>query len=170
LNQLLQTARVEAEVLPKHIDDELRARTVSGIVKLLPAVIGAKVEFVLAAQERALVMIEPPREARIARVLEIQDGIFVAIELDIKEQLPGTMCQPLILELGVRADCIEIEVGEYGCGRQTIEAVVVKEYLHPHKALNSKRACKIFMISWVAGKNATHYHTPYWGASLTHRQ
>jgi hypothetical protein len=124
-------------------------------------------EFVFAAQERALVMIEPPREAPIAGVLEIYNSVFVAIELDIKEQLPGTMCQPLILELGVPPDCIATEVGEYRRGRQTIEAVVVKEYLHPHKALSNKLACKIFMFSWGAGKNATHYHTPYWGASPT---
>jgi hypothetical protein len=110
-------------------------------------------------------MIKPPREARIAGVFEIHNCIFIAIELDIKEELPGTMCQPLILESGVLADFGAIEVGEYRRGRQTIETVVVEKDLHPHKTLGNKLACKIFMISREAGKNATHYHTPLCGAS-----
>ena len=42
---------------------------------------------VFGAQERALMMVEPPGEPRVGGVLEVDDGILVAIEKMVVENL-----------------------------------------------------------------------------------
>jgi len=51
------------------------------VVELAPAGVAAEILGVGLAEEGALVMIEPPREARVIgvfEILEIDDGVFVA--------------------------------------------------------------------------------------------
>jgi hypothetical protein len=43
------------------------------------------------------------------------------------------MCQSLVSELTIRADCVPIEVAENGGGGEAIETIIVEIYLHhPH--------------------------------------
>jgi hypothetical protein len=54
-------------------------------------------------------MIEPPGNARRRRILEIDDGIFVAREIRLVEQRAGAMDQTDILEIGVLSDALAIK-------------------------------------------------------------
>jgi hypothetical protein len=60
--------------------DKKRAGLESRVVQLFSAAIVAEVLRVFRCQERALVMIEPPRQARIAGVFKIDDRVFVAVK------------------------------------------------------------------------------------------
>jgi len=127
-------------MLLDHLHDELGARAICRIMEFPAAPIGAEVGFVLPAEECTLVMIEPPGQARIAGIFKIDNSVLVPIKLDIKEQLAGTMGEALIFKFTIPVDCIQIEVAEYSCGSQSIEAIVMKIYLHhPHITSGSRR-------------------------------
>ena len=62
------------------IADEGGAGFVARVVELAAAGIAAEVLLVGGVEEGALVMVEPPGEAGIGGILEIDDGVLVAIE------------------------------------------------------------------------------------------
>ena len=128
----VQPVGFKSEVLPEHFADELRARPVCRIVKFFcfcPPGNGLRPP----AQEGALVMIKPPGQARIAGVLEIDDGVLVSIELHVQKQLAGAMGQPLVLELTIIVDRSQIKIAENGGGRESIETIIMKINFHyPH--------------------------------------
>ena len=127
-------------MLLEHFSDKLRAGAISRIVEFFAAFIGLKMSFVFRTEKCALVMIEPPSQTRIARIFEINDRIFITVELNIKKQFAGAMRQPFINKFTVLPDYAPIEIAENGCRSQPVEAIVMKKYLHhPHKALGSFR-------------------------------
>ena len=123
-------------MLPEHVVDEFGAGPVGRIVKFLSAPVGFEVNLILTAQEGALVVIKPPVQARIAGILEIHDSVFIAVKLHIQKKLPGAMGKPLVFKLTILSGGSQI-IAENSCGSQTIEAVVMKVYLHyPHTVLD----------------------------------
>ena len=85
VDQFIQPARVEAELFLYLLGDEFSAGTVSRIVKLPAAPVTQEMILVLPVEESALVMVEPPRQTRIAGVLEVYDGVFIAVEPHVDE-------------------------------------------------------------------------------------
>jgi hypothetical protein len=89
--------------------DETRTRFETGIVELAIALVLLEVGCVSGTQECALMVIKPPGNFGRARVLEVYDGIFVAIEIGLIEKRPGTMQQARINELAIAANPLGIE-------------------------------------------------------------
>jgi len=80
---------------------------------------------VLRAQECALVMIEPPGEARVGGIFKIDDGIFIAIKERVVKKLLGFVSQAGVDELRVTREILFIESAEERSGRGSVEAVIV---------------------------------------------
>ena len=83
---------------------------------------------VLLRLEGALVMVEPPGQARIGRVAEVDHGVLFAREGFLAEQLSGAVGQPAqadLLERKSGADLLAVEAREGGSGRDAVEAMVV---------------------------------------------
>ena len=98
-----QIGRLIAKPLARHIGDKHGAGAIRRIVKLLAAVVVTEMLGVFRAQECALMMIEPPGQARIGRVLEIDDRVDVAIEQAVLKKLRRFVSQAGEFEIGVRA-------------------------------------------------------------------
>ena len=62
VNQVLEVRHRIVEHRPRHVSDEFRARLVTGIVKFVAARVTTKMSLILRGKERALMMIEPPRQ------------------------------------------------------------------------------------------------------------
>src|SRR5213592_4060207 len=129
-------------------------------MKLPAALVPAKMRFILRVQERALVMIEPPGETRIAGVFEIHDGILIPVELHVDEKLPGAVSEPLVDQFRILPDRRTVEVAEHGRGRKSVKAVIVVINLRSHVDRNYPT----FGTSG-AGTNGKGYHTALQGAS-----
>ena len=84
---------IETEALLGDHGDETGAGFEIGIVELAIALVLLEVGGVGGSQECALVMIEPPGDFGRAGILEVDDGVFVAIELLFIEQCAGAMQQ-----------------------------------------------------------------------------
>jgi hypothetical protein len=67
---------------------------------------------VLGVQKGALVVIEPPRKPRVARVFEIHDGIFIAVEESRVKELGGLVSHARILKLSIRVNRARDESAE----------------------------------------------------------
>src|SRR5262249_535393 len=95
----------KTESLLRHLRDELRARFITRIVKLLAASdsarIGIEMDFILFGQESALMMIEPPSQSRRTAVFEIDDGVLVSVEDPFIKHLPGLMSKPFEYLFGI---------------------------------------------------------------------
>src|SRR5208283_5022156 len=104
-----------------------------GIVELGVALFLLEVRGVLGREKRALVMVEPPGDARRRRILEIDNGILVAGEVVFIEERPGAMHQAHILKLSVLANALAIEAREQRGRAGTVETLVVIEDPNPHK-------------------------------------
>ncbi len=78
-------------------------------------------------EECALVMVEPPGNFGRTGVLEVDDGVFFAVELLFVEQRAGAVDQAGKDELGVAADAFAIEAGKYGGGTSSVKTFVVIE-------------------------------------------
>src|SRR5579875_1086945 len=92
-------------------------------------------------QKGALVMIEPPGEARVAGVFEIDDGVFVAIEKGGIEALGCLVNHTGIKEFGVRVDRARDKAAEEGSRGRAIETVVVIQNAFQHESTENLSAC-----------------------------
>ena len=77
-------------------------------------------------------VIEPPGELRVARVLEIDDGVLVAVEKAVFENLRGPVGHAGISEIRVRMECAADEAAEERCRGGAVETVVVIEDSYEH--------------------------------------
>ena len=93
---------------------------------------------VLGSQKRALMMIEPPGEMRVARILEIHNGVLVAIEKLRLENLRGFVGHAGVSELGAGVKRTFHEAAEEGRGGRAVEAVVVVENPDAHAVARKK--------------------------------
>src|SRR5262249_16173802 len=88
----------------------------------------AEMRFVVLRLERALVMIEPPGEARVRRVTEIENRVLFAREGLFPEQLPGPVGespQPDPIHRQAGPPLLPLEAQEGRRGRDAVEAMVV---------------------------------------------
>src|SRR5215831_17051099 len=93
------------------------------------------------AEEGALVVVKPPRQAGIAGVLEIDDGVFIAVEQVGVEGLGSPVSHARVPELGGRVNRPVNEAAEK-CGRgRAIEAMVVVEHPFKHAQAENLSAC-----------------------------
>ena len=76
-------------------------------------------------QERALMVIKPPSDPRIATVFEINDHILVAIEQARIEHLSCVVGYSGIPELRVGVNRPLNEAAEEGCRRRSVKAMAV---------------------------------------------
>ena len=79
-DQLVQIRRIEAESSRATVAMYLVQERKLGSYIFRPLVSLAEMLGVFGRQERALMMIEPPGEPRVGGVLEIDNGVLVAVE------------------------------------------------------------------------------------------
>src|SRR5580700_3070818 len=72
-------------------------------------------------------MVKPPCDLGRTGVLEVDDGIFVAVELGFVKERAGAMQQAGVNEFGVFANALAIKTGEECGGASSVEALVVEE-------------------------------------------
>jgi len=98
------------------------------------------------------VMVEPPGDFGRTGVLEIDDGVFVAIEMGFIEERSRAMQQAGEDEGGVFANALAIKTGEECGGGSTIETLVVVEnsdfHSMPQLCKNSRRPQD--RIRWIS--------------------
>ena len=81
MNQIRDGGGIKAKTLLGYSGDKASTGFKIGIVEFAIALVLLEVGSVRRCKERALVMIEPPGNLRRARVLEIDDSVFVTIKL-----------------------------------------------------------------------------------------
>jgi len=127
VHEISERCGIETEALLRNHGDETGARFECGIVELAITLILLEVLGVGGSEERALVMIEPPGNVRRARVLEIDDGVFVTVKLLLIKQRTGTVNESGEFKLDVTADALAIEAREQSGRRSSIKTLVVVE-------------------------------------------
>ena len=93
---------------------------------------------VLRREERALMVVEPPGHLGAGAILEIDNGVLVAVEQAFVEQLRRFVGQAAINKFGVRIEGFLHETAEVGGGCRPVEAVVVIEDSNPHAVSESE--------------------------------
>jgi hypothetical protein len=77
-------------------------------------------------------MIEPPRQVGIARIFEIYDGVFIAIEKLVLEKLRRLMRHPGVHEFRAGMKNTLHEAAEESRRRRAVEAVIVIKNAYAH--------------------------------------
>jgi hypothetical protein len=131
-HQFLEILRIVVEFHPRHGSDVFGAGAEGRIEELASAGIVPEMLGVLGGKKGALVMIEPPGEARVRRILEIDNRVDVAVEHARFEQLRGFVRQAGIAEIGVRVKLFLYKTAEEGRRSGAVEAMIVIENPHPH--------------------------------------
>ena len=116
---------IEAEAFLRNHGDETGAGFEGGIVKLAVALILLEVGGVGGREKCAFVVIEPPGDFGRTGILEIYDGVFVAIKLLLVEEGASAMQQAGVDEVHIAADSFAVETGEQGGGASSVETFVV---------------------------------------------
>src|ERR1700733_9567095 len=127
MNQLGERLGIESEFLRCDCRQEFCAGFVRRIVKFLTGMIGAKIRCVRRRQERALMMIEPPRQPRRARILEINNRVLVAVENIVLEWLRRPVRHPRITKLHLRIDSLAIKSRKNRRRRRAVKTLVVEK-------------------------------------------
>src|SRR3989440_3400961 len=123
---------LEAEALGRDARDELCARLGRGVPEFFSRSVGAEVGLVFGTEEGRLVMVEPPREALARAVLEVNDGVLVAVEHRVVEERAGCVQQRRVGHRGVALEAREVEAREDCGGGHAVEAVAVIEQAKSH--------------------------------------
>jgi hypothetical protein len=76
-------------------------------------------------QKRAFVMVEPPRDLRRTRIFEIDDCVFVAVELIFVEKSTGTMHEAGKFEFSIVTDPLAVKARKQRRRRSTVKTFVV---------------------------------------------
>src|SRR5665213_93811 len=84
-------------------------------------------------EKGALVMIEPPGKQRRARILEIHNGVLVAVEHPVFEWLGRLVGHARIKKLRVRVNAFAIKPRENCGGAGSVETFVVKANANSHQ-------------------------------------
>src|ERR1019366_7142884 len=135
IDQLRHRARIEAEVLFRYHRNKTCARLESGIVELVVALLLIKMGGIGGGKKSAFVVIEPPGDVGRTGILEIDDGILVAVELFLVEQSARAMQQAGVYELHVAAHSFLIKTGEQGCRTCPVKTLVVIKHAHSQNCL-----------------------------------
>ncbi len=108
------------------VGQEFRAGLVRGIVELLARMIVPEMLGVLRLQERALMMVEPPGQGGRARIFEIHDRIFVAVERAVLKRRRRLVRHPGVEKFGARVDALAVKARKDRRGRGPVETLVVE--------------------------------------------
>ena len=73
---------------------------------------GQKILLVLGREKGRQMMVEPPCDLGRGRVLEVDDGVFIAGKLALVEERAGAMHQAVIFVAGVGGDALAVETRE----------------------------------------------------------
>src|SRR5580700_5222296 len=103
---------IAAATLQRDHGDKTRAGFEVGIVEFSVALVVLEVGGVGGREKCALMMVEPPGDLGRRRVLEIDDGVFVAIEMGFIKQRSGAVQKAGKDEVGVFANALAIKTGE----------------------------------------------------------
>src|SRR5215471_15739298 len=93
---------------------------------------------VFRAKEGALMMVKPPRDTRRWRVLKINDGVFIAVEVGLVEQRAGPVYQAGELKFGVFIDDFPVKAGKQGRRGGPVKTLVVVKDPNLHSALSPR--------------------------------
>ena len=96
-----------------------------GIVEFSVALVALEMGGIGRREKRALVMVKPPGNFGRTGVLEIDDGVFVAVEMGFVKQRSRAMHEAGKDEIGILANALAIEAGEECGGRGSVETLVV---------------------------------------------
>ena len=132
VDQVVEVGRSKPKRSHATSRDERGAGFVARIVELPAAGVPAEMLRIFRVQEGALMMIEPPGQARIARVFEIDDGVFVAIEQARIEHLRRLVGHPGIAEFRIRVNRARDEAAEEGGRGRPVKAVIVVQHAFQH--------------------------------------
>jgi hypothetical protein len=116
------------------VGQELRAALRGWIVELATGGVGAEVVLVARQLKRGGVVVEPPRQARILRVPEVDAGVLVPVEEVRRERLRRALVfqRPIGHLDRALGDAFAIKTREHAGGATTVEAVAVVEDAQPH--------------------------------------
>jgi hypothetical protein len=98
MDQRFDRLVVEAKLISRNIGNKLCARLAVGIKKFLSGIVSQEVLFVLGSQEGRLVMIKPPRQFVGRRILEVHDGVLIAVKQPLIEKISRPMQQSCIAD------------------------------------------------------------------------
>jgi len=88
------------------------------------------------------VVVEPPRETRIARILEIHNGVLVAVEQRRIEGLGRPVRHPRVTKLRVRVNRARDKAAEEGSRGRPIKTVIVVQHAFEHvQTVENLSAC-----------------------------
>ena len=82
---------------------------------------------VLRGEKGALMVVKPPGDFRRGGILEVHDGVLVAIKIRFIKECACPVNQSGELKLRVRADALAIKTREQGRRCRPIETLAVKE-------------------------------------------
>ena len=122
----------EAELFGRDARDELGTRLARGVPEFFPRRVGAEVRLVFRREEGGLVVVEPPGQSLGGAVLEVNDGVLVAVEHRVVEERAGRVQQRRVCNVGVPANAREVEAREDCGGGHAVEAVAVVEQAKSH--------------------------------------
>jgi hypothetical protein len=131
MNEICERRGIKPETLLCDHGDEAGAGLECRIIEFAVALFLLEVRGVGSRQKRALVMIEPPSNFGRTGILEINNGILVAIELSLVEQCARAVQQSGEDEVGIASNAFPVKTGKQRRGRGSIEAFVVVENLDP---------------------------------------
>jgi hypothetical protein len=80
---------------------------------------------ILRTQKGTLMMIEPPGEIEVGRVLEIDDGVDIAIEEPVFEKLVSAVSEARVGKLSLGIELTSEETSHIRGGSRSIKAMVM---------------------------------------------
>lgn len=131
---------LKAELLFRHACKELGVRGTGRVEKFLARSIGTKMSFIRLGKKRRLMMIEPPGQPLIGAVLEVKNGVLIAVELLAVEGVVRPVHRGRIADLGIGSDDRAVKLGKDGGGRNAVKAVSVINYPKLHSQRTGLRA------------------------------
>src|SRR3989442_12424435 len=126
MNQFRHRARVKAEFFVRHRGQQFGARLVRGVVKLVAGAVLAEMFGVLGSEESALVVVEPPGAPRRARVLEVRNSVFIAVEDAFLPGLRGAMRHSGEVEFRPGMNLLPVEAVEKRRRGGAVKAAIVE--------------------------------------------
>ena len=73
-------------------------------------------------------MIEPPRQSIVGAVFEIDDRVFVAVELFAIECIARAVHRRRVEDVSIRVNFSAVELGKYRGRRDSVETIAVIKY------------------------------------------
>src|SRR6185437_10972585 len=134
LHHFRHRSRVKTKPLFRHRGNEAGAGFEVGVVELAVTLVVLEGGRVLRAEEGALMVVKPPGYLGRRGVLEIHNGVFVAIKFVFIKQRTGAVQETAEHELGIGADALAVETGKQRRGAGPVETAVVVENAYAHSS------------------------------------